>query len=352
MTSYAIGMTNEVLQSNLNPIAWDMTKGTAANAVVVTDLTALNQVVQGTVPLPQGELVTGGKIGQGALIGADGGFIKSVTIDGVSYTLPLATSPRVIASNSSTPTFDSLTKQLTVTTAQGGKFVVDMDNGTYEYRVPASIANKVATEEMRYMVSDKDGDTASATVTVHVNDPSIVGTIGADTLPGDSITDDYITGLAGNDTLSGLGGHDTMVGGTGSDWLTGGAGNDVFAWSLNDQGTKGTPAVDTITDFDTRLPSAGGDIIDLRDLLAGETAGTLENYLEFSFAGSGSAATTTIHVSSTGAFAGGTYSAAAEDQTIVLSGVDLRTSLGLASTATDTQIISTLLTQGKLIVDN
>ena len=36
----------------------------------------------------------------------------------------------------------------------------------------------------------------------------------------------------------------------------------------------------------------------------------------------------------------------------MLSGVDLRASLGLADTATDTQIISTLLTQGKLIVDN
>lgn len=161
-----------------------------------------------------------------------------------------------------------------------------------------------------------------------------------------------MVGGDGDDRLTGLLGNDTLIGGQGNDLLTGGAGADVFAWSLSEQGALGTPTVDTITDFDTRLPSAGGDIIDLRDLLAGETSGTLENYLEFSFAGSGSAATTTIHVSSTGAFASGTYSAAAEDQTIVLSGVDLRDSLGLANTATDSQIISTLLTQGKLIVDN
>ncbi|MDQ5897155.1 MAG: hypothetical protein QG612_1241, partial [Pseudomonadota bacterium] len=73
----------------------------------------------------------------------------------------------------------------------------------------------------------------------------------------------------------------------------------------------------------------------------------LENYLEFSVSGT----TTTIHVSSTGGFTNGTYSAAAEDQTIVLQGVDLTSALGLTSGATDAQIITTLLTQGKLVVD-
>ena len=125
----------------------------------------------------------------------------------------------------------------------------------------------------------------------------------------------------------------------------------MFAWSLNDQGAKSAPAIDTITDFDTRLPSAGGDIIDLRDLLAGENTSTLQNYLEFTFSGSGSTASTTIHVSANGSFTGGTYSAAAEDQAIVLTGVDLRTSLGLDTAATDADIISKMLTQGKLIVD-
>ena len=61
---------------------------------------------------------------------------------------------------------------------------------------------------------------------------------------------------------------------------------------------------------------------------------------------------TTIHISSNGQFAGGTYTAAQEDQAIVLQGVDLPTSLGLASGATDAQIIQELLTRGKLIVDS
>ncbi|NZD46981.1 Calx-beta domain-containing protein, partial [Sphaerotilus sulfidivorans] len=350
MNAYAIGMTSDVSASRLDPIAWTTTGGTAASSIIVTDLNQLSGVLQSTVPIPTGDLVTGGEIRGGGQIGADGGFVQSVTIDGISYTLASASARTIVVSGgtSTMQSFDPSSKLLTVTTAQGGRFIIDMDDGTYEYRVPASVAAKVATEEMRYVVSDKDGDTASATVTVRVNDPSIVGTTNADTLTGDATTADYISGLSGNDTLSGLGGSDTLVGGTGSDWLTGGAGNDVFAWSLNDQGSKGAPAVDTITDFEI-----GADILDLRDLLVGEgfgagnTAGNLANYLDFEVSGT----TTTIHVSTTGAFTGGTYSAAAEDQTIVLQNVDLPSALGLTSGATDAQIISAMLTQGKLVVD-
>ncbi|MGR6775926.1 Calx-beta domain-containing protein [Sphaerotilus sulfidivorans] len=352
MNAYAIGMTSDVSASRLDPIAWTTTGGTAASSIIVTDLNQLSGVLQSTVPIPTGDLVTGGEIRSGGQIGADGGFVQSVTIDGISYTLASASARTIVVSGgtSTMQSFDPSSKLLTVTTAQGGRFIIDMDDGTYEYRVPASVAAKVATEEMRYVVSDKDGDTASATVTVRVNDPSIVGTIGNDSLngTGDATTPDYILGLGGNDTLSGLGGSDTLVGGTGSDWLTGGAGNDVFAWSLNDQGSKGAPAVDTITDFEFRA-----DILDLRDLLVGEgfgagnTAGNLANYLDFEVSGT----TTTIHVSTTGAFTGGTYSAAAEDQTIVLQNVDLPSALGLTSGATDAQIISAMLTQGKLVVD-
>jgi Ca2+-binding RTX toxin-like protein len=237
------------------------------------------------------------------------------------------------------------------------------------------------TEILSYVVTDKDGDTqhAQIVVTVGTSTSSVInseiiptathtGTSSADTLTGSTGADymiggdgsDSLSGLVGSDSLFGGWGNDTLVdsdgddsltGGHGNDMLTGGIGADVFAWTFNDGGARGTPAVDTITDFDTRLPSAGGDIIDLRDLLSGEKTNTLENYLEFSFSASGTTPTTTIHVSSTGAFAGGTYNAANEDQTIVLSGVDLRASLGLASTASDADIIGKLLTQGKLIVD-
>ncbi|WP_310461073.1 Calx-beta domain-containing protein [Sphaerotilus sp.] len=387
INSYAIGITADVGQSALNPVAWNGATHAEANATVVTDLNQLNSVLQNTVPIPSGDLSAGGTFRSGGQVGADKGNVQSVTVDGVTYTYLTSgagsgsSDPITVSGGADHHTYVSATKTLVVTTSAGGKFYIDLDDGTYEYRVPASLATATQTEVLSYVIADKDGDTQHAQIVVNVgtstssvvnsenvptathvgnsSDDILVGSAGNDYMIGGD-GNDNLSGLLGNDALFGGWGNDTLVGGDGNDTLTGGQGNDaltggigsdVFAWTFNDGGAHGTPSVDTITDFDTRLPSAGGDIIDLRDMLSGETTGTLENYLEFSFAGSGSAATTTIHVSSTGAFAGGTYSSASEDQTIVLSGVDLRASLGLGSTATDADIIGRLLTQGKLIVD-
>lgn len=376
INSFAIGITSDVTTTKLNPIAWNGTAGTEASSVVVTDLSQLNSVLQRTVPIPSGDLVTGGTFRSGAQLGADNGYIKSVTVDGVTYTYINGSSSDdpIIVSGGAEPephTYVTSTNTLVVNTTAGGRFLVDMDDGTYEYRVPATLASN-KTEVMSYVITDKDGDIQHSEITVNVgtsassivnseNVPTAthIGTSGADTLTGSTGADymiggdgnDHLSGLLGNDTLIGGWGNDTLTGGQGNDVLTGGVGSDVFAWTLSDQGTSGAPAVDTITDFNTSLPADGGDIIDLRDLLAGENTSTLQNYLEFTFSGSGSTASTTIHVSANGSFTGGTYSAAAEDQAIVLTGVDLRTSLGLDTAATDADIISKMLTQGKLIVD-
>jgi large repetitive protein len=62
-----------------------------------------------------------------------------------------------------------------------------------------------------------------------------------------------------------------------------------------------------------------------------------------------------IHVSSQGAFATGQAwspdQAAAENQTIVLQGVDLREAFGLGAAATDNQLIQELISRGKLLTD-
>jgi surface adhesion protein len=129
----------------------------------------------------------------------------------------------------------------------------------------------------------------------------------------------------------------------GNDALTGGAGADVFRWELADRGVAGTPAVDTIADFST----AQGDQLDLRDLLQGEmldggAIGNLGSYLFVEQSGSD----TVLHVSSNGGFTGG-YNAGAEDQTIVLAGVDLTA----GSTLTSQQVIQDLLNNSRLTVD-
>ena len=73
--------------------------------------------------------------------------------------------------------------------------------------------------------------------------------------------------------------------------------------------------------------------------------GNLLNYLDFSVAGGN----TTIRISSTGGFASGVYDAGAEDQRIVLTGVDLYTATG--GPGTETQLLQRLLANGTLIVD-
>ena len=195
-----------------------------------------------------------------------------------------------------------------------------------------------------------------------------IGTTGDETLNGNNGAD-YLIGRAGTDTLNGSGGNDYLDGGSGTDTLNGGAGadvlyggagndilrggtattadgaSDVFAWTLSDRGTAGSGPVDTITDFSNAAASAGGDVLDLRDLLVGENTGNLSSFLHFSYDSASN--TTTIQISSTGSFAAGNY-AGATDQTIVLTGVNLLSG-GLT---TDQQVISDLLTKAKLLVDN
>ena len=52
----------------------------------------------------------------------------------------------------------------------------------------------------------------------------------------------------------------------------------------SDGGTALNPADDTITDF---LTGAGGDVLDLSNLLQGEEPGTLTDYLQFQSDGNG-----------------------------------------------------------------
>ncbi|NTV96744.1 MAG: type I secretion C-terminal target domain-containing protein, partial [Thiobacillus sp.] len=159
---------------------------------------------------------------------------------------------------------------------------------------------------------------------------------------------DVLVGRAGNDQLDGGSGRDWLLGGAGDDLLVGGMGSDLFAWRLADPGTAGTPAADTVADFDP----AGGDILDLRDLLVGEhhganDIGNLEAYLDIVTDAGGN---TVIRVSSTGGFANGLYSAGAEDQRITLKDVDLYAQYGVAP-GQDADLIKTMIQQGQLAVD-
>ncbi|MEO6409614.1 MAG: Calx-beta domain-containing protein, partial [Burkholderiaceae bacterium] len=221
-----------------------------------------------------------------------------------------------------------------------------------------------------YTMRDADGDLSSSTLDISVGSANAVlpsgslrdGTAGNDNLVG-TAADDVLMGRAGADILQGGdgndrlyggdgadqlfggNGNDVLYGGAGNDLLTGGLGGDTFAWSLADRGLMGAPAVDTITDFNV----AQGDVLDLRDLLVGATPtpASLSHYLDINFSGGD----TVIRVSSTGGFAGGVYAASAEDQEIVLKGVDLGVQLGLGAGASEAAMLNEMVSKGKLLTE-
>ncbi|MDH0640870.1 type I secretion C-terminal target domain-containing protein, partial [Pseudomonas sp. GD03860] len=118
---------------------------------------------------------------------------------------------------------------------------------------------------------------------------------------------DTLYGGEGNDTLLGGEGNDLLFGGKGDDILTGGSGADTFVWKAGDTGK------DVIKDF----KPADGDRLDLSDLLQGEKASTIDNFLKITTVNGES----TLQVSSEGKLnaAGGLANA---DVTIKLEGVN------------------------------
>ena len=108
----------------------------------------------------------------------------------------------------------------------------------------------------------------------------LLGAAGSDTLNGND-GNDVLNGGAGVDTLHGGAGNDVLIGGPGADILTGGDDSDIFVFHSEELGT----GVDTITDFQVAAPAAGGDVLDISDLLAGagitsaQFAGNEANYL-------------------------------------------------------------------------
>lgn len=124
---------------------------------------------------------------------------------------------------------------------------------------------------------------------------------------------DLLDAGAGNDLLFGQGGNDRLIGGLGDDLLIGGRGQDVFAWNTGEHGH------DRIIDFTLAGPE--GDALDLRDLLSGETSGSLGNYLNFAVVDNGGSLSTLISVIPSGA--------GPATQTIELTGIDLATHYGV-----------------------
>lgn len=100
----------------------------------------------------------------------------------------------------------------------------------------------------------------------------LTGNAGVNTLTGND-GDDTLFGNLGADILMGGIGNDTLDGGAGIDKLTGGLDADTFVFHAG-QATSATNA-DIIADFTS---GAGGDVLDIRDVLVGYS-GTITDFV-------------------------------------------------------------------------
>lgn len=160
--SFAIGLGTDVQQTYLNPIAHDGVAHSDSEALIVTDLGELSAVLSGTL---QGG--TSGSLLAGGTFGTDRGFVRSISLDGITYSYD-AQGDRINGGNGAGQ-FDTASRTLTLVTAQGGTLVVNMDSGAFSYK-PGQ-ADAPLTERVGFVLSDNDGDLAGATLLINVQIP-------------------------------------------------------------------------------------------------------------------------------------------------------------------------------------
>ncbi|WP_265436275.1 retention module-containing protein, partial [Aeromonas media] len=143
--------------------------------------TLLNQVIGGLV---QGNVLSGSNnvVGGGDddAYGADGpGYIQSIKIGATTYSWD--------------GVLDGDQQLTAVTTPAGGKLSFNFSTGAWSYQAPANV-NGDLTEDFQYTLIDKDGDPATATLHLYVEDTgSVEGYVDEDELP---------TGLTDSDSVT------------------------------------------------------------------------------------------------------------------------------------------------------
>jgi T1SS-143 domain-containing protein len=167
IVSFALGISNGAPQTaNLTPIAFDPASGTqlADTPIIVTDLDQLANTLVFTIPPVTGSVLTGAGGATSNSFGADGGFVKSMTVDGVTYTFnPAANGGAggITTIGGGSFTYNETTKTLTVdtdTSVVGGELAMMMTTGAFTFQPPIDLSS----ESVGYVLVDGDGDTQSS----------------------------------------------------------------------------------------------------------------------------------------------------------------------------------------------
>ncbi|MBL4827836.1 MAG: retention module-containing protein [Spongiibacteraceae bacterium] len=188
-----------------------------------TELTStlLQTVTENLISGSFGLLGTG--TSNGFLIGADGGYISAITVDGTSYSYdPNAGDPQAV----------------TVNTLLGGVLVLNFATGEYNYSIDLQETQLDEQESFMVTAVDNDGDSATANlifnlnyesdsdanrdiVITNISDGSVIEIPSLALLHNDSVTADSAISATGNPVSGTVSGTETIS-------VTLGGGNDGF----------------------------------------------------------------------------------------------------------------------------
>jgi T1SS-143 domain-containing protein len=270
INSIALGLGSAASQSELNPIAYDGAAGQNADGMVVTDLSQLDATLQSTISIPpiDGSILSSGVLGSGAAFGADGGYLKALTIDDTTYTFNKDDGSLEVAGTDHS-NYDAATHEITITTGSDAELIVDFDDGTYEYLASPEVTDPYK-ETLNYTIADHDGDTTSASLTLDVfrfdaqNDHIITNAAVGDSLdiPFDALTANDKVGaqtslgniLADEGTALSVAGDKVTLTNVGN--------GEGFSYEIAGGGLTDRAAVDvSLVDSDRLIGTDGDDIL-------------------------------------------------------------------------------------------
>ncbi|WP_394497178.1 Ig-like domain-containing protein [Shewanella sp. ENK2] len=151
--SFGIGIGNASLDAIL-PISYpEADDGSEEYAIIVNNADDLTNTIldffdSNTVV---GNLGIISNSASGVLVGADGGNVASVVIDGVTYT------------------YDALNPTQVITTNLGATFNINFETGEYEYLLDASANVLNEQESIDVTIVDNDGDSASLVLQINLD---------------------------------------------------------------------------------------------------------------------------------------------------------------------------------------
>ena len=188
-------------RGNMDRIAYDGINNEDTDSVFVNDIDDLPPILRDSaIDAAQGAVVDmDGTLGGNSGLGADGGGLLDITVNGRTYHDDGSVTGGVANGlfDAATNTWNILTEGPNGSVNTGGRLIVNMETGEYSY-TPPIIDSGTRVEDIGFTLIDNDGDTASSTLTITVHP---VGTVLPDSADGVTSfafhADESITGATG-----------------------------------------------------------------------------------------------------------------------------------------------------------